>query len=108
MPGMSAGNTNATVTAASEAFSTWRNTTAKERVKREDDCETFDDMEKYFINIGHGGLGQAAEIGYGNSFIEWNTDEAMQVGGAVAASPTNIKEMLFIGQPISSFLIGSS
>ena len=35
-----------------------------------------------------------------NSFIEWNRDEARRVGGEVAASPTNTKEMLFIRQPI--------
>ena len=40
------------------------------------------------------------EIGYGNSFIEWFSEEARRVGGEVAASPTNTKEMLFIRQPI--------
>ena len=40
------------------------------------------------------------EIGYGNSFIEWFSEEARGVGGGVAASPTNTKEMLFIRQPI--------
>ena len=40
------------------------------------------------------------EIVYGNSFIEWFSEEARRVGGEVAASPTNTKEMLFIRQPI--------
>ena len=40
------------------------------------------------------------EIGYGNSFIEWSSEEARRVGGEVVASPTNTKEMLFIRQPI--------
>ena len=40
------------------------------------------------------------EIGYGNSFIEWFSEEARRVGGEVAASPTTTKEMLFIRQPI--------
>ena len=40
------------------------------------------------------------EIGYGNSFIEWFSEEARRVGGEVAASPATTKEMLFIRQPI--------
>ena len=40
------------------------------------------------------------EIGYGNSFIEWFSEEARRLGGEVAASPSNTKEMLFIRQPI--------
>ena len=40
------------------------------------------------------------EIVYGNSFIEWFSEEARRVGGEVAASPVNNKEMIFIRQPI--------
>ena len=40
------------------------------------------------------------EIVYGNSFIEWFSEEARRVGGEVAASPVNSKEMIFIRQPI--------
>ena len=37
---------------------------------------------------------------YGNSFLEWFSEEARRVQGEVAASPVNNKEMLFIRQPI--------
>ena len=40
------------------------------------------------------------EIVYGNSFLEWFSEEARRVQGEVAASPVNNKEMLFIRQPI--------
>ena len=40
------------------------------------------------------------EIGYGNSFIEWFSEEARRINGEIAGSPTNTKEMLFIRQPI--------
>ena len=40
------------------------------------------------------------EIGYGNSFLEWFSEEARRINGEVAGSPTNTKEMLFIRQPI--------
>ena len=40
------------------------------------------------------------EIVYGNSFLEWFSEEARRVQGEVAASPVSSKEMLFIRQPI--------
>ena len=40
------------------------------------------------------------EIVYGNSYIEWFSEEARRVSGEVAASPVNTKEMIFIRQPI--------
>ena len=40
------------------------------------------------------------EIGYGNSFLEWFSEEARRIQGEVAASPVSSKEMLFIRQPI--------
>ena len=40
------------------------------------------------------------EIGYGNSFLEWFSEEARRINGEIAGSPTNTKEMLFIRQPI--------
>ena len=40
------------------------------------------------------------EIGYGNSFLEWFSEEARRSHGEVASSPTNTKEMIFIREPI--------
>ena len=40
------------------------------------------------------------EVGYGNSFLEWFSEEARRVYGEVAPSPASNKEMIFIRQPI--------
>jgi len=106
VPDMRAGDTEAAVTAASEAFTTWQNTTAKERsnllrawynlcVSHAEDLASLLTAEQ-----GKPLTEARGEIGYGNSFIEWFSEEARRVGGEVAASPTNTKEMLFIRQPI--------
>ncbi|XP_023346024.1 succinate-semialdehyde dehydrogenase, mitochondrial isoform X2 [Eurytemora carolleeae] len=40
------------------------------------------------------------EIGYGNSYIEWFSEEARRINGEIVAGTTRTKEMMFIRQPI--------
>ena len=48
------------------------------------------------------------EIGYGNSFLEWFSEEARRIHGEVAASPVSSKEMLFIRKVPGLFLFHNS
>jgi len=106
VPDMKAGDTESAVRAASEAFNTWQHTTAKERSNLlrawYNLCVSHAEELAILLTAEQGKpLTEArGEIGYGNSFIEWFSEEARRVGGEVAASPSNTKEMLFIRQPI--------
>ena len=106
VPDMDKGDAEAAVAAASEALSGWQHTTARERsvllrawydlcVRHSEDLATLLTAEQ-----GKPLAEARGEIGYGNSFIEWFSEEARRVGGEVAASPAPSKEMLFIRQPL--------
>jgi len=106
VPDMDSKDTTAAIEAASEAFKTWQHTTAKERsnllrgwynlcVQHTEDLAALLTAEQ-----GKPLAEARGEIGYGNSFLEWFSEEARRVQGEVASSPTNTKEMLFIRQPI--------
>ena len=106
VPDMTSEDCQTAITAANEAFSSWRHTTAKERsgllrswynlcVSHSEDLARLLTAEQ-----GKPLTEARGEIVYGNSFIEWFSEEARRVQGEVAASPTNSKEMLFIRQPI--------
>ena len=106
VPDMSTEDMKVAIEAAHMAFQTWRFTTAKERsnllrswynlcVKHQAELARILTAEQGKPLVEANG-----EIEYGNSFIEWFSEEARRTGGEVAASPTQTKEMLFIRQPI--------
>jgi len=106
VPDMGVDDTQSAIAAAHQAFQTWQFTTAKERSvllrKWYDLCvKNTDELGKILTAEEGKPLPEAkGEIAYGNSFIEWFSEEARRSHGEVAASPTNTKEMLFIRQPI--------
>jgi len=106
VPDMDSRDTAAAVEAASEAFKTWQYTTAKERSNLLRGWYNLcvqhgEDLARLLTAEQGKPLPEArGEIGYGNSFLEWFSEEARRINGEVAGSPTNTKEMLFIRQPI--------
>jgi len=106
VPDMDREDIAAALEAASEAFKTWQYTTAKERSNLLRDWYNLcvhhgEDLAKLLTAEQGKPLYEArGEIGYGNSYLEWFSEEARRINGEVAASPTKTKEMLFIRQPI--------
>ena len=104
MPDMSSADTLTAVEAASETFKSWQYTTAKERYNLLRGwfnlcVQNGEELARLLITEARG------EIGYGNSFLEWFSEEARRINGEIAGSPTNTKEMLFIRQPNSNIPI---
>lgn len=106
VPDMDASDTTAAIEAAADAFQTWKHTTAKERseylrkwfnvlVKHHDDLATLITAE-----AGKPWKEAHGEVSYGNSFVEWFSEEARRTHGEILASPTRTKEMILIKQPI--------
>lgn len=106
VPDMDAADTTTAIQAAADAFQTWKHTTAKERsdylrkwydvlVKHHDDLATLITAE-----AGKPWKEAHGEVSYGNSFVEWFSEEARRTHGEILASPTRTKEMLLIKQPI--------
>jgi len=106
VPDMDAKDTTRAVEAASNAFKTWQFKTAKERSdllrKWFNLCAANSEELARLLTAEQGKpLTEArGEIGYGNSFLEWFSEEARRVNGEVACSPTSTKEMVFLRQPI--------
>eukprot|EP00090_Calanus_glacialis_P038179 TRINITY_DN6672_c0_g1_i1.p1 TRINITY_DN6672_c0_g1~~TRINITY_DN6672_c0_g1_i1.p1 ORF type:complete len:498 (+),score=139.20 TRINITY_DN6672_c0_g1_i1:130-1494(+) len=106
VPDMSSADTLTAVEAASEAFKSWQYTTAKERSNLlrgwYNLCvQNGEELARLLTAEQGKPLPEArGEIGYGNSFLEWFSEEARRINGEIAGSPTNTKEMLFIRQPI--------
>ncbi|GFG38603.1 hypothetical protein Cfor_01650 [Coptotermes formosanus] len=106
VPDMDASDTTAAIQAAADAFQTWKHTTAKERseylrkwydvlVKHHNDLATLITAE-----AGKPWKEAHGEVSYGNSFVEWFSEEARRTHGEILASPTRTKEMILIKQPI--------
>lgn len=106
VPDMHAVDTQDSIDAAHEAFKLYRKTTAKERsdllrswynllVKHSEDLANILTMEN-----GKSLNESRAEIRYGNSFVEWFSEEARRVNGEVLQAPVRNREMLLLKQPI--------
>merc|ERR1719470_302886 len=97
VPDMSSADTLAAVEAASEAFKSWQYTTAKERSNLlrgwYNLCvQNGEELAKLLTAEQGKPLPEArGEISYGNSFLEWFSEEARRINGEVASSPTNTK-----------------
>ncbi|KAK3912783.1 Succinate-semialdehyde dehydrogenase, mitochondrial [Frankliniella fusca] len=106
VPDMDVEDTNAAIQSAYDAFKPWASTTAKERSNflrkwfnlLEDNKEELARIVS--IEAGKPFKESLGEVFYGNSFIEWFSEEARRIMGEIAASPAKSKEMLFVRQPI--------
>nr|CAD7407947.1 unnamed protein product [Timema cristinae] len=106
VPDMDESDTKAAIEAAHKAFLTWSKTTGKERssilrnwfnllVKNENEIARIVSSES-----GKAFKEAIGEVAYGNSFIEWFSEEARRIHGEVISSPVKNKEMVLIHQPI--------
>ncbi|XP_046978081.1 succinate semialdehyde dehydrogenase [Vanessa cardui] len=106
VPDMEAADAKAAVDAASSAFNTWKDTTAKERSyilrKWFDICAKNTDHLAQIITAESGKpLAESkGEIAYGNSFLEWFADTARHINGEVIPSPWPNKTIMLTRQPL--------
>lgn len=106
VPDMDVGDTQTAIHAATKAFESFRKTTAKERsellrnwynlmVKHSEDLAQILTKEN-----GKSLVESRAEIKYGNSFVEWFSEEARRIDGEVLQAPVPNREMLLLKQPV--------
>ena len=106
VPDMDVEDTRSAISAASKAFKLFRMTTAKERsdllrnwynlmVKHSDDLAQILTKEN-----GKSLSESLAEIKYGNSFVEWFSEEARRINGEVLQTPVPSRELFILRQPL--------
>uniref|UniRef100_A0A1B6JYT7 Succinate-semialdehyde dehydrogenase n=1 Tax=Homalodisca liturata TaxID=320908 RepID=A0A1B6JYT7_9HEMI len=106
VPDMDVTDTETAIAAANEAFQSWGNTTAKERATLL--RKWYNAMQDHASELAALVTAEAGkplpealgEINYGNSFVEWFSEEARRVHGDVVQSPQKSKEMIMVKQPI--------
>ncbi|KOC61778.1 Succinate-semialdehyde dehydrogenase, mitochondrial [Habropoda laboriosa] len=106
VPDMDVQDTQLAIDAASKAFKTFSQTTAKERsdllrnwynlmVKHSEDLAQILTKEN-----GKSIAESKAEIRYGNSFVEWFSEEARRINGEILQAPVSNRELLLWKQPV--------
>lgn len=89
VPNMNGEDTQRALETASRAFESWQNTTAKERSTLlrswyDKLVENTEALAEIITSEAGKPLGEArAEVGYGNSFVEWFAEEAKRVRGEI-------------------------
>lgn len=106
VPDMDIHDTQKAITAAASAFKTWKLTTAKERavLLRKWYNLLVDNQESIakIITAESGKpLAEAlGEVNYGNSFVEWFSEQARNIRGEIIPSPVSSKKLLIDHHPI--------
>ncbi|CAB4066236.1 ALDH5A1 [Lepeophtheirus salmonis] len=106
VPDMNETDTQSAIEVASKAFKTWKETTGKERsiVLRNffNKCNENQDELAKILTLEQGKpLAEAkGEILYGNSYLEWFSEEARRAYGDVVPSPDRKKEFILVREPI--------
>ncbi|KAJ2770370.1 hypothetical protein IWQ56_002192, partial [Coemansia nantahalensis] len=106
VPDMDAGDVRRAIDVASEAFSSWKTTTARQRsvllrrwyelmVANKDDLARLVTLE-----CGKPLVQAVEEVYYAASFVEWNAEEAKRMEGDVLQSPTGDTRILVMKQPV--------
>lgn len=106
VPEMNVDDVEIAISCANDAFQTWKNTTAKERsillrkwfdllMKNQNELARIVTLE-----AGKPLKESLAEIVYGNSFVEWYSEEAKRCYGEVIPSPVKSRELVVIRQPV--------
>lgn len=99
-------DTKLAIEAANNAFTLWRNTTAKERSKLlrkwfELIIEYRDMLARIITEEQGKPLGEAlAEVDYGASYIEWFAEEAKRIYGDIVPSNRGDTRLLSLKQPV--------
>ncbi|XP_063241041.1 succinate-semialdehyde dehydrogenase, mitochondrial-like isoform X2 [Bacillus rossius redtenbacheri] len=106
VPDMDENDAAKAIQAAHKAFLTWGQTTGKERsviLRKWYELLVTNQEELVKLNSTESGkpLCEAqAEVSYGNSLIEWFSEEARRIHGQVISSPVKTKEIVLIRQPL--------
>lgn len=106
VPDMNVEDAKVAIQSAKEAFKTWRNTTAKERshilrkwydllVKHQEEIAKIMTLES-----GKPLIESKGEMVYGNSFVEWFSEEARRIRGETISSPIKTRRIVIEKQPI--------
>lgn len=106
VPNFSVDDTEKAITAASSAFTTWRETTAKERSQLlknwyqllNQNAETL--AQLMTLEQGKPLAESRGEMAYSNAFIEWFAEEGRRVYGDIVPSPFASKRILHFKQPV--------
>ncbi|XP_034936924.1 3-sulfolactaldehyde dehydrogenase [Chelonus insularis] len=105
VPDMNVEDTKLAIDAASKAFKTFSKTTAKERsdllrswynlmVKHSEELAEILTKEN-----GKSLAESRAEIKYGNSFVEWFSEEARRINGEILPAPLSNRKLMILKQP---------
>lgn len=106
VPDLDASDTQVAIQAANDAFNTWKKTTAKERSDLlRNWYNILVENKDYLADIVTSEAGKPlaeslGEVAYGNSFVEWFSEEARRNYGEYVPSPIKTKEILMIRQPL--------
>ncbi|XP_045499388.1 succinate semialdehyde dehydrogenase [Colias croceus] len=106
IPDMDATDAKIAVDSATNAFKTWKDTSAKERSsilrKWFDICQKNSDHLADIITAEAGKpvAESKGEVAYGNSFLEWFADTARHINGEVIPSPWPNKQIIVTRQPL--------
>ncbi|XP_054013944.1 succinate-semialdehyde dehydrogenase [NADP(+)] GabD [Hylaeus anthracinus] len=106
LPDMDVEDTRLAINAASKAFESYRTTSAKERSVLLRDwydlmVKHTEDLAQILTKENGKSLAESrAEIRYGNSFIEWFSEEARRVDGEVLQGGDPNRHMFLMRQPV--------
>lgn len=106
VPDMGGDETRAAITAAAEAFKSWKKTTHAERAglleRWHDLIRQHEQDLALLLTLEQGKpLAEAsAEIRYGASFVKWFAEEARRIGGSTIPSPTADRRILVLKEAV--------
>lgn len=106
VPDMNGLDTQIAINAASEAFKTWQDTTGKERSlllrKWYDLLNTNQESLARILTLESGKplMEALGEVNYGNSFVEFFSEQARRIHGEIIPSSVPTKKILVEKQPI--------
>lgn len=106
VPDLDASDVQVAINSANDAFKTWKKTTAKERSDLlRNWYNILVENKEYLADVVTSEAGKPlpeslGEVAYGNSFVEWFSEEARRTYGEYVPSPIKTKEILMIRQPL--------
>ncbi|XP_034190114.1 succinic semialdehyde dehydrogenase [Osmia lignaria lignaria] len=106
VPDMNVEDTRVAINAASAAFKTFSKTTAKERSDLLRNWYNLmvkhaDDLAQILTKENGKSLNESkAEIKYGNSFVEWFSEECRRITGEELQPPVPTRELFLLKQPV--------
>lgn len=106
VPDLDASDAQVAIDGAADAFKTWKKTTAKERGDLlRNWYNILVENKDYLADVVTAEAGKplseaAGEVAYGNSFVEWFSEEARRTYGEYVPSPNKTKEILMIREPL--------